>query len=142
MKTILSSLILLLLITSFHSCKSTKEATAKPDPAEQNAVAPAQATQEDFDYYSKQPKRGELDPADVETVVHYAKEKASLVCKIHLAERQAEQNPDLAEENKRKVITLEQNIKALDIKNEDFMDSDAKWHYFNKVYEKEIEKCQ
>ena len=142
MKTVLSSLILLLIITSFHSCKSTKEASAEPDPKTTNAVAPAQPTQEDFDYYSKQPKRGELDPADVETVVNYAKEKANLVCKIQITERQVEQNPELAEENKRKIITLEQNIKALDIKNEAFMDSDVKWQYFNKVYEKEIVKCQ
>ena len=141
MKKLLIPIILLLIILSAQSCKSTREASSETEPT-QTAVTSPQPSQEDLDYYSRQPKRGDLDPADVATIVNYAKEKASLVCKIQIAERQAEQNPAMAEENKRKIISLEQSIKALDTKNESFMDNDDKWRYYNKVYEKETEKCQ
>jgi len=141
MKTILASLVLIFLIAISFSCKSTKEASSEPDPIARQQANPAQPSQEDFDYYAKQPKGVSLDPADVERVVNYAKEKANLVCKIQAIEKQSEGNPELADENKRKIVSLEQNIKALDTQNESFMDDEDKWRYYNKVYEKEMEKC-
>ena len=138
MKHITAVLALMTLVAIAFSCKSTKEVTTEPE----QPVSVAQPSQEDFDYYNRQPKKGDLDPADVQQVVDYAKAKANLVCKIQLAEKQGEQNPQLADENKSKIVSLEQNIKALDKQNESFMDSEDKWRYFNKVYEKEMQRCQ
>ena len=142
MRNLIIIVLAITLVNITFSCKSTREASTEPDPAVPAQVTPAQPSQEDIDYYTRQSKRGTLDPADVETVVNYAKEKANLVCKIQALEKQGSANPQLAEENKRKIVSLEQNINAIDKQNEAFMDSDEKWHYYNKVYEKEMEKCK
>jgi hypothetical protein len=142
MKYLTAILLFSLAVGMLVSCKSTRDASVDKEPAVPTQVTPAQPSQEDFEYYTRQPKRGTLDPADAEVVINYAKEKANLVCKIQALEKQGSQNPELAEENKRKIISLEQTINAIDKKNEAFMDSDVKWHYYNKVYEKEMEKCK
>jgi hypothetical protein len=142
MRNLLIVIMAITLINISFSCKSTREASTESEPAVPAQVTPAQPSQEDIDYYTRQSRRGTLDPADIETIASYAKEKANLVCKIQALEKQGAENPQLAEENKRKIISLDQNISAIDKKNEAFMDSDEKWHYYNKVYEKEMEKCK
>jgi len=131
---------MMILAAIAFSCKSTSEVASNNEP--EQPVNVAQPTQTDADYFNRQGKKGNLDPADVQQVVDYAKAKANLVCKIQLVERQGEENPQIADENKRKIISLEQNIKALDKQNESFMDNEDKWKYYNKVYEKEMERCQ
>jgi len=140
MKHIRVLLAVMILVALAFSCKSTKEVATTTEP--EQPVSVAQPSQEDFDYYNREQKKGGLDPADVEQVVNYAKAKANLVCKIQFTERQGEENPQIADENKRKIVSLEQNIKALDKQNESFMDNEDKWRYYNKVYEKEMERCQ